>query len=362
MERLTGSGTLIFYMGLGSNLLVLRPGQMSRGPTAYGIPAFKMTDGEAIVRQVDSIDNVAPIASGSMTAVVGSTHHYTEVDGIDNRFLAIRKWAIGSGREFRDGELASGAAACILGKDTADKLFGMTDPLEQTVRLRSVLCRVVGVLAVKGGGSFGLSQDDVIFMPIRTFQRRVAGNDDVTVLYIAATSEQVISQVQSDVTSLMRERRHLSSREEDDFTVMDMRQISSMLGSVMGILTGLLAAIAGISLVVGGIGIMNIMLVSVTERTREIGIRLAIGAREGQVLAQFLVEAVALSMIGGLAGVGLGLAIAAVAASLLHVPFLLDPGAIGLAFAFSAVVGVAFGYFPARGAARLNPIEALRHE
>jgi putative ABC transport system permease protein len=193
-------------------------------------------------------------------------------------------------------------------------------------------------------------------------QRRLLGNDNITVIYVAVATEQAIAQVQRDITALLRQRRHLSANEDDDFMVMDMRQISSMLGSVMGVLTGLLAAIAGISLLVGGIGIMNIMLVSVTERTREIGIRLAIGARESQVLAQFLVEAVLLSMLGGVLGIALGLLLSAFAAGLLGVPFIIDWSAVAMSFGFSAVVGVAFGYFPARGAARLDPIEALRHE
>jgi putative ABC transport system permease protein len=218
------------------------------------------------------------------------------------------------------------------------------------------------LLAEKGTGSFGSNQDDAIFLPLHTVQNRIQGNDNVTVIYIAAQSESVINQVQQDLTSLMRQRRHLSVNEDDDFMVMDMRQISSMLGSVMGVLTGLLAAIAGISLLVGGIGIMNIMLVSVTERTREIGIRLAIGARESQVLSQFLIEAIALSTLGGVAGIILGLLVSFVATRTLGVPFIVDWNSVFLAFGFSAFVGVAFGYFPARGAARLDPIQALRHE
>lgn len=345
--------------GLGSNLLVIRPGHLTTG--AFGIAAFGLDDVEAIDRQIASIDVVAPIAAGSLTAVAGPNNHYTSVYGIDNRFLQARQWNLSEGREFRDGELAAGASSCIVGTAAAKELFGDADPLDQSVRLKSLLCKVIGVLEEKGA-SFGSNQDDVILLPIRTFQNRIAGNRDVSVIYIAASSDGAITQVKTDATALLRERRHLSAREEDDFVVMDMREISSMLGNVMGVLTGLLAAIAGISLLVGGIGIMNIMLVSVTERTREIGIRLAIGAREGQVLAQFLVEAVALSVFGGLAGVLIGLLLAWAATLVLHVPFVFSPMALVLAFAFSAFVGVVFGYFPARGAARLNPIEALRHE
>jgi putative ABC transport system permease protein len=347
--------------GLGTNLLVMRPGHLTTGAGAFGIAAFGLDDVEAIDKQIASINVVAPIAVGSLTATAGTNNHYTSVYGVDNRFLAARKWALAEGREFRDGELAAGTASCIVGKAAADELFGEADPLDQTIRLKSLLCKVVGILEEKGA-SLGSNQDDVILMPIRTFQRRIAGNHDVSVIYLAAASEQAITQVQKDVTALMRDRRHLNAREEDDFVVMDMREVSSMLGTVTGILTGVLAAIAGISLLVGGIGIMNIMLVSVTERTREIGIRLAIGAREGQVLAQFLVEAVALSLLGGFFGVVVGTVLAWVATAVLHIPFVFDPLSMLLAFAFSAVVGVGFGYFPARGAARLNPIEALRHE
>jgi len=347
---------------LGSNLLVLRPGQLSQGPNGMLAPSFHSADAEAIVRQVDSVDVVAPIAATSMTAVVGNAKHYTSVYGVDNSYLSARQWGVAEGRIFHEAELVSGTASCIIGKAAADALFPTSDPLDQTLRLKSLVCKVIGVLTEKGTGSFGSNQDDVILLPLHTYQRRISGDDTVSVIYVAARGDDVVSKVQADVTSLMRQRRHLSTNEDDDFMVMDMRQISSMVGSVMGVLTGLLAAIAGISLLVGGIGIMNIMLVSVTERTREIGIRLAIGAQESQVLSQFLVEAVSLSMLGGLAGIVLGLALSLLASHVLGVPFIIDWGAIAMSFLFSAVVGVVFGFFPARGAARLDPIEALRHE
>jgi len=362
-----GNGTTVqvadSISSLGSNLLIVRPGQMSQGPAGLGAASFRIPDADAIERRVDGITAVAPLNATSMTAIVGSVNHMTTVQGVDNRFFTVRNWGLQAGRLFREGELAAGSASCIVGRSAADALFGEgVDPIDQSLRLRNMVCKVIGVLEEKGGGSLGSDQDDVILMPLHTFQRRIAGSDDVTVIYVAVATAERITKVQQDITSLMRERRHLSANEDDDFQVMDMRQISSMLDSVMGVLTGLLAAVAGISLLVGGIGIMNIMLVSVTERTHEIGIRLAIGARESQVLAQFLVEAVALSMLGGLTGIVLGLGISAVAAQLLGVPFVWDWGAIALAFLFSAAVGVAFGYFPARGAAHLDPIEALRRE
>ncbi len=347
---------------LGSNLLIVRPGQLSTGAQGMLAPSLRSADAEAIVRQVESVDAAAPIAATSITAVVGATKHYSSVDGVDNNFFTVRLWDVAKGRIFHDAELVSGAASCILGKAAADALFGTDDPIDRTLRLKSLVCKVVGVLAEKGSGSFGSNQDDVILMPLRTLQHRILGKTDVSVIYVAAHSELAITKVQADITSLLRQRRHLSASEDDDFMVMDMRQISSMLGSVMGVLTGLLAAIAGISLLVGGIGIMNIMLVSVTERTREIGIRLAIGARESQVLAQFLIESVTLSVMGGVAGVLIGLGVSLVASRVLGVPFVLDWGAIAMSFAFSAAVGIGFGYFPARRAARLDPIEALRRE
>lgn len=360
-----GQGTTAFVnnsiSSLGSNLVFVTPGSQLVSRT-FGTTGFRLSDVEAMKRQVPSAIAEAPIATRSMTVIAGNIKHNTTVEGIDNELFSVLTWELASGRLFREGEIRAGASSCLIGKTLADTLFPDGDVLGRQVRVKKVICTVIGELAERGGGLMGNSPDDVLMLPLTTFQRRIAGNEDVAVIYVAARDESAIPAVQAELTSLLRERRHLGSNDENDFTVTDMRQLSSTLGSVMGILTGLLAAVASISLLVGGIGIMNIMLVSVTERTREVGIRLAIGARENQVLAQFLVEAVALSMLGGLAGIVLGLGSAAVAARILQVAFVLDLGAIGLSFAFSALVGVGFGYFPARGAARLNPIEALRHE
>jgi putative ABC transport system permease protein len=346
---------------LGRNIIMMMPGRsMMEG--GFGVDSFKTADVQAIARSIDGLVAVAPIGTRSLAAVAGSANYVVDVNGIDNNFFKVMSsWRIASGRGFREGEIASSAPVCIIGPEAAEKLFGQDDPLDRQFRLRRFSCTVIGVLESQGA-MFGQSRDDVVFLPITTFQRRIAGNTDVVAVYMAAASEQAIPQIEADVTALMRDRRHLAGSDANDFSVTDMGQLSSTLSTVMGVLTGLLAAIAGISLVVGGIGIMNIMLVSVTERTREIGIRLAIGARETQVLAQFLVEAVALSTLGGIAGIVLGLGLSMGAAKLLGVPFVLDGAAIALAFGFSAVVGVGFGYFPAHSAARLNPIEALRRE
>jgi len=349
---------------LGSNLLMVRPGQYSQTPGGggVGVASLEIADAEAIARQVDRVRVVAPTDSRSLTVIAKNIDFFTTVIGTDNRYLDTREWAVTSGRAFEEGEVRAGSSVCIIGAGVVDELFNGLNPLGEPIRLKKMVCRVVGVLEEKGGSAFGANEDDVIIVPLRTLQRRISGNSGVTLIYVAATDEAAITQVKDDVTALMRERRHLAANEDNDFMVMDMRQIASMLDTIMGVLTGLLSAVAAISLLVGGIGIMNIMLASVTERTREIGIRLAIGARESQVLTQFLVEATVLSALGGIIGIALGLGVSAIGASYLKVPFVPDPLVVLLAFGFSGLVGVGFGYFPARNAARLDPIEALRRE
>jgi putative ABC transport system permease protein len=242
------------------------------------------------------------------------------------------------------------------------ELFGAASPVGERIRLGNVSCTVVGLLAAKGQSSFGTDQDDVVLVPLRMFHRRLAGNTDIPLIAISVREGASLSRVKADISYLLRERRRISPGEEDDFSVRDMTEIVEMLTSTTTIMTMLLGAVAAVSLLVGGIGIMNIMLVSVTERTREIGIRLAIGARGTDVLLQFLVEAVVLASLGGLIGVVLALGASWVLAGVIGVPFAPDLSIIVLSFCFSAAVGVAFGYFPARRAANLNPIDALRHE
>ncbi|MEZ5774567.1 MAG: ABC transporter permease [Hyphomicrobiaceae bacterium] len=347
---------------LGSNLLVVEPGQFGPGRASQSARSFTSRDIEAIREQITSIKAATPMSQSTATVIYGSQSRSTSITGTDNDYFISQDWALVEGREFLEGELRSGLGACIIGGTVRRELFGASEPVGQRMRVKQVSCEVIGVLVDKGQSSFGRDQDDVVLMPIRTFQRRIVGNTDISRIYISAKDDVDTAVVQAEVEALMRERRKIQPGAEDDFSVRDMKQIAETMSGTTKVLTGLLGAVAAVSLLVGGIGIMNIMLVSVTERTREIGIRLAIGALERQVLMQFLVEAVVLSVLGGLLGVTLGLGLAAIATGVLGVPFAVDPTIVVIAFAFSGLVGIVFGYFPARRAAHMDPIEALRHE
>jgi putative ABC transport system permease protein len=305
---------------------------------------------------------IAPVAQKSFTVIYGGENRITVVTGTDLDYFITQDWMLAAGRQFLEGEIRGGRAVCILGQTVRDKLFGHAEAVGQNIRVKNISCEVIGLLEARGQSSMGTDQDDVVLLPLRAFHRRLAGNTDIGTIAISARDGVDTAKVQADVERLLRERRNIERNEEDDFSVRDMRQLAQTVAGTTAMLTGLLGAVAAVSLLVGGIGIMNIMLVSVTERTREIGIRLAIGALEGQVLMQFLVEAVVLSLFGGLLGILLGLGLAWLATGGLQVPFMVDPMIVLVAFGFSALVGVVFGYFPARRAARLDPIEALRHE
>jgi putative ABC transport system permease protein len=347
---------------LGSNLLMVTPGKrMGPGQSSASAP-FRAKDAEAIASQILSVAAVAPAATRAATAIVGNENWSTTVTGTDNGFMTVRMWPIKTGRQFSDSELRAGAAVCIIGDTIRKKLFGDIDPLGNRIRLGKLSFQVIGLLEAKGQSGMGTDQDDMVLLPLRTLQRRISGNQDVGLIQVSVKDGESTEKAQRDIERLMRERRHIAPNAEDDFSVMDLKEITRMLTATTQVLTGLLGAVAAVSLLVGGIGIMNIMLVSVTERTREIGTRLAIGALEREVLMQFLVEAVVLSSSGGLFGIVLGLAACLGLKGVLQVPFILNPGIVVVSFLFSAAVGVVFGYFPALKAARLDPIEALRHE
>jgi putative ABC transport system permease protein len=347
---------------LGSNLLMVRPGQRFGHGQRSQAKQFALDDAKAIGREVGSVVAVAPSGAQGATAVFGNRNWSTSITGVEENYLEVKNWPLASGRPFTPGELRAGASVCILGETVRRELYGTQDPLDSRMRFKKLSCQVIGVLQAKGQSAMGSDQDDLVLVPLRTFWRRVAGNQDVGLIQVSARDGAETEAVQGDLERLMRERRHIAKGQEDDFHVADMKEIARTLTGTTQILTALLGAVAAVSLLVGGIGIMNIMLVSVTERTREIGIRLAVGALESEVLLQFLVEAVVLSSFGGILGIGLAVGTSLSLSSLLGVPFILDPGTVALAFLFSAAVGVLFGFVPARKAARLDPIEALRHE
>jgi putative ABC transport system permease protein len=347
---------------LGGNLIFLAPGQFGPGRASSDAKPFNARDVAALRAELSSALAIAPVSQRSMTIVAGVENRQSLVRGVDNEYFTALSWDLNGGRQFLDSELLSGRAVCIIGATVRARLFQGADPLGRWLRVNRIPCEVVGHLVARGQSGFGTDQDDVVIMPLRTFQRRITGTSDIQSINIAAAKDADNAKLQRDIEYLMRERRPVPRGRPDDFTVRDMRQIAETQAATTGLLTGLLSAVAGVSLLVGGIGIMNIMLVSVTERTREIGIRLAIGALERQVLSQFLVEAIMLSLFGGAVGIVLGLALAWIATQGLGVPFAIDGIIIAVAFVFSALVGIVFGFFPARRAAQLDPIEALRRE
>ena len=348
---------------LGSNILQIRPGQgFGRGGGGPQPPDFKPEDVDAIRAQIAGVKVVAPQAQTSGMAVRNAANWSTTINGTTSDYLIAQQWQLSAGRSFTPAEEQAGKAVCVIGSTVEQNLFRRENPVGQRFRLKDLSCEVIGTLSRRGQGGFGQDQDDVVLMPIKAVQRRFTGNRDIRMIMVAVDPAYDSATVQSSIADLLRERRNISGGKDDDFNIFDTAQISETLQGTTKILTALLGAVAAVSLLVGGIGIMNIMLVSVTERTREIGIRLAIGAVAREVLLQFLVEAVALACLGGIIGLLLALVATMVLAPMMQVPFIFDPQINLLAFFFSALIGVMFGYFPARRAASLNPIDALRHE
>jgi putative ABC transport system permease protein len=347
---------------IGNNLLFVTPGQRRNGGPPTAAPNFQMSDADALRREIISLSYVVPANQTSASAILGNRSHTTTVAGGTADYMPARSLKVVSGRSFNETEDKTGKSVCVIGETVRRELFGGQDPVGQRIRLNKITCDVVGLLEAKGRNTFGQDQDDIVIMPIRTVQRRLIGNNDVFFIMVQVQNEAGIPHAKTEIANILRVRRHITGNQSDNFDVQDLREIGNIITNITGILTAFLAAIAAVSLIVGGIGIMNVMLVSVTERTREIGIRLAIGARERDVLLQFLIEAVVLSALGGMVGICLGLAGAWAGTAALKLPFVFQPGIVVIAVLFSGMVGIAFGYFPARRAARLDPIEALRHE
>jgi putative ABC transport system permease protein len=346
---------------LGTNLLQVRPGQRM-GPGGGGGAAFKEEDAAAISSQIGGIAAVAPEARTGATVVANGRNWTSSVIGSTTDWLITGNWKVGQGREFSDDELRAGSAVCLIGETVRRELFGSAAAVGAQLRVKQVSCEIIGLLASKGQGAFGNDQDDMVLVPIKTLQRRITGNNRVNTLLVSMMDGSDSTRVKASLTQLLRERRKLADTDEDNFNVLDTKQLAETMSGTTKVMTTLLGAVAAVSLLVGGIGIMNIMLVSVTERTREIGLRLAIGALEREVLLQFLIEAVVLASLGGLIGIVLATIASMVLAGVMEVPYLFNPGVNVLSFVFSAVIGVVFGYFPARRAARMDPIDALRHE
>jgi putative ABC transport system permease protein len=355
---------------LGANLAIVTPGNVTQGGARLGAGAASSLtdeDAEAIWREVDGVVAAAPFVQGGAQVVAGGSNWGTRIYGIDLDWFSAREWDVAIGRTFDPEEIRRGDIVILLGQTVARNLFGDDDPVDQVVRVRNVPFRVIGVMAPKGQSAFGQDQDDVIFVPLDAGRRRVIGRNyakdrSVGSIFVKFANESDIDPGIQSMTELLRQRHRINGEQEDDFSIRNLTEIANTASASANTLSMLLAAVAAVSLLVGGIGIMNIMLVSVTERTREIGLRLAVGARPRDILSQFLIEATALSTIGGAFGIGLGAGAAYLVAQLAGWPSLVSTNAIIIAAGFSALVGIFFGFYPAQRAAKLDPIEALRRE
>ncbi len=347
---------------LGSNTLMIRPGQRMGPGQASGAPSFKQADADAIASQIAGITAVAPSATTTAVVVANGKNWSTSVVGSTNAYFETSSLSLAEGREFEQSELRAGSAVCVIGSTIQRELFDNQPVLGQMLRVKGFSCQIIGLLETKGQGGFGQDKDDIVIIPLNTYQRRVSGNIRVPLITVAIDPDSDINRIKAGVRLLLRERRSLSADDDDNFNVLDTSEIIETISKTTEVMTTLLGAVAAVSLLVGGIGIMNIMLVSVTERTREIGVRLAIGALGREVLLQFLIESIMLASLGGLVGIVLALGASIVITSFMNVPFSFDPIINLLAFGFAAFIGIIFGYFPARRAAKLDPIEAVRHE
>jgi putative ABC transport system permease protein len=364
-ERVTGQ-----IKSLGANLAIIQSGNVTQGGVRLGAGASSTLtdeDAAAILREVEDVTAAAPVLVTRAQAVYAGANWSTQITATDLDFFAAREWEVGAGRLFEPEELRKGEIVAVIGQTVARNLFGEENPLDQQFRIRNVPFKVIGVMAPKGQSALGQDQDDVIFVPLDTGRRRIVGRNyardrSVQSIMVKFASEDAITPGIAEVTALLRQRHRLMEDQEDDFLVRNLTEIANTATAAATTLSWLLAAVAAVSLLVGGIGIMNIMLVSVTERTREIGLRLAVGARQSAVLTQFLIEATTLATIGGAVGAGLGIAAALTIANVAGWPSVISVQTILIAVGVSGLIGVFFGFYPARRAARLDPIEALRRE
>jgi putative ABC transport system permease protein len=353
---------------IGSNLILIIPGTTTSGGLRAGagsVPTLTYDDVRAIGNECPSVALVAPTVRGTAQVVYGNMNWSTLIQGVTPEFLAIRDWPAVSGRSLTQADVDGARKFCLIGQTVAEMLSGSEDPVGKIVRIRKVPFTVVGLLGRKGQSPQGTDQDDVILMPITTAQRKLLGThflNTVGAILVQAKSQDVLEQAEEEITALLDQRHRIGPTKERDFSVRNLSEILSVSQQSSRIMSTLLGAVASISLVVGGIGIMNIMLVSVTERTREIGIRMAIGAKQRDILLQFLTEAITLTIVGGIAGMVIGIGVAAAVSRFFSWPALISSEAIAVAFLFSGGVGIFFGFYPARRAAGLDPIEALRYE
>ena len=353
---------------MGSNLLVVMSGSSTSGGLRFGsgtVPTLTADDAKAIQAEIPDVKYVAANLSGVAQVVFGNQNWSTVINGTAPEMLQIRDWSLSLGRSFAQQDVDGATKVCLLGRTVVDNLFGGIDPTGQVIRIKNVPFTVLGVLASKGQSTWGQDQDDVIFVPLTTAQKRLFGMQFpgmVKQIAVQAREQELMKDVESQINDLLRQRHHIQPAQDNDFTVRNLTEVMSAAEQSANVMSLLLGAIASISLIVGGIGIMNIMLVSVTERTREIGIRIAVGAKGNDILLQFLIESLVLSLIGGIMGIGVGVVGTIVLAAFTQWPTLFSMEAILLAFLFSGSVGVFFGFYPARKASMLNPIEALRYE
>ncbi len=350
---------------LGTNVLLIFPGSTNQGGVRGGmgsVSSLTPEDLDAIKSQCPSVAMASPAIRDGAQIVYGEQNWRTGVMGATSEYFLIRSWPVSSGQYFTDADVRSATKVCLIGQTVAENLFKGEDPVGKVIRIKKMPFKVVGVLAPKGQSAQGTDQDDIIVAPYTTVQKKMMGVTFLGVILVSAVSDAAMDDAQNQITELLRVRHKLQQWVENDFTIRSQTEIANAAQSTTQVLTILLASIASISLLVGGIGIMNIMLVSVTERTREIGIRMSIGARGKDILFQFLIEAVVLSVLGGTLGVIIGIASSNLISTFAGWPTLVSPSSVGLAFLFSAAVGIFFGFYPARKAANLNPIDALRYE